>query len=159
MAKAADAPPLLRAATVEEAERLVAATRTVHAVCAVRGHRWPEIDPEDKRMILPEGYVVGPIREDGLFDIREYCLRHCGEYKSYLARPEDVFGRGIRRSYNRPKDRPVIARDLSRDVWGTVLSGRMSERIMAAAKKATEAANRAAAVAENNGGRAAKGAV
>ena len=142
-AKASD----LRAETEGDAEKLVAGAKIVHALCMLRKHDWPEwelvkVKGEYK---LPAGYRVGPIRVDGLLDITEYCIRWCGEYVTYLVRPDELFGIGIKRNYHRPKDRPVLARGISRGVWAQPLQEALLGPIMEAARSATEAADRGAA--------------
>lgn len=145
----------LRAETATEAEKLVSEAKVVHALCSLRRHTWPELKPDSKGQIkLPKGYVVGPIRHDGLLDITEYCTRGCGEYVTYLVRPGELFGLGVKRNYHRPKDRPVIARGISREVWAVPLQRVLYDPIMAAAQRATEAADRGAARIEARGGEA-----
>lgn len=146
-AKASD----LRAETEGDAEKLVAGAKIVHALCSLRKHKFPEWDLRPGQTRLPAGYVVGPIRYDGLLDIRENCLRGCGEYVTYLVRPDELFGIGIRKNYHRPKDRPVIARGISRQVWAGPLQAALQDRVLAAAKRATEAAERATAKIEAEG--------
>jgi hypothetical protein len=145
-------PGTLRAETPADAKRLVSEARTVHALCMMRRHTWPEWDlTPGKVKTLPKGLTVGPIRHDGLLDITEHCTRDCGEYVTYLVRPNELFGIGIRKNYHRPKDRPVIARELSREYWALPLQQVLQSRIMAAAQRATEAADRATAQIEAKG--------
>lgn len=139
MARSAQGPQ--RAQTEAEAQALVAATRIEHVLCAVRGHRWPDLDPRKDK--LPKGFQVGPLRKDGFFDVTEFCTR-CGEERWYVSQPDDLFGSGIRRSYIRPADRPVIARGISRDVYGAELKAQLNDTIMTAATRAAEAAGLAA---------------
>lgn len=148
-AKASD----LRAETEGDAEKLVSQAKLVHALCSLRKHKWPEWKLENVKgeIRLPAGYRVGPIRSDGLLDISEYCTRHCGEYVTYLVRPSELFGLGIKRNYHRPKDRPILAHGISRGVWALPLQEALQGPIMAAARKATEAADRGAAIAEARG--------
>jgi hypothetical protein len=141
----------LRAETFGDAEKLVSQAKTVHALCSLRQHQWPEWNLDPKSTRLPKGFVVGPIRHDGFLDITEHCARGCGETRHYLARPSEVFGIGIRKTYRRPADRPVLARGISRGVWALPLQAAVQDRIMAAALKATEAANRTAARIEAKG--------
>jgi hypothetical protein len=138
-----DTQDSLRAETEGDAEKLVFRAKGVHAICMNRKHRWPELDLNPASDKLPRGFMVGPIRIDGLLDITEQCLRGCGETRTYLARPDDVFGFGIRKNYHRPKDRPVLARDIPRDIWAAPLQQALVGRIMAAARRATEQADRA----------------
>lgn len=139
----------LRADTEGEAEKLIAQAKTVHALCMLRKHSWPEFNLA--KDTLPAGFRVGPIRHDGLLDITEHCTRKCGETRTYLVRPDELFGIGIRRNYRRPKDRPVVARGISRGVWAAPLQAALQDRVMAAARRATEAADRGAAAAEARG--------
>lgn len=142
----------LRAETEFEAETLVRGAKIVHALCMRRKHTWPEWDFTGRnRDKLPKGLVIGPIRHDGKLDVTEYCTRGCGEYVTYLTWPSELFAIGIKKNYHRPKDRPVIARDVSRDVWALPLQEAVQDRIMAAAKRATEAADRASARIESRG--------
>jgi hypothetical protein len=145
----------LRAETVGEAQDLISEAKVVHALCMLRKHDWPEwkLVPYKGEIRLPAGYRVGPIRTDGLLDITEYCTRGCGEYVTYLVRPDELFGIGIKRNYHRPKDRPVIARGISRGVWAMPLQKALYGPIMAAAQQATEAADRGAARYEAGGAR------
>jgi hypothetical protein len=129
---------------------LVAATRIEHVLCAVRGHRWPDLDPRKDK--LPKGFQVGPLRKDGFFDVTEFCTR-CGEERWYVSQPDDLFGSGVRRSYIRPADRPVIARGISRDVYGAELKAQLNDTIMAAATRAAEADETRQASANGNGQR------
>jgi hypothetical protein len=141
----------LRAETEFEAQTLVAGARTVHALCALRKHDWPEWDIKPGSIKLPKGLTVGPIRHDKLLDMTEHCLRGCGEYVTYLVDPNQLFGIGIKKNYHRPKDRPIIARGVSRAVWAEPLQQIFADRIIAAAQAATEAADRAAAKVEAGG--------
>jgi hypothetical protein len=144
----------LRADTEGDAEKLVSQARIVHALCMMRKHDWPEWNLDPRVNTLPTGYTVGPIRSDGLLDITEHCLRKCGETMTYLVRSDELFGIGIRRNYHRPKDRPVIARGISREVWAMPLQAALQDRVLAAARRATEAADRGVAAAEARGGEA-----
>lgn len=141
----------LRAETEGDAEKLIAGAKVVHALCMMRKHNWPEWDLRPGQTKLPKGYVVGPIRYDGLLDITEHCLRDCGEKVTYLVRPDELFGIGIRKNYHRPKDRPVVARGISRQVWAMPLQQALQDRVLAAARRATESAERATARIEGEG--------
>ena len=144
----------LRAETAGDARELVSQAKIVHSLCMLRRHTWPEWKiPKtvNGEIRLPAGYRVGPVRTDGLLDVTEYCTRGCGEYVTYLVRPNELFGIGIKKNYHRPKDRPVIARDISREVWALPLQQALYAPIMAAARRATEAADRGVAAAETRG--------